>query len=103
MDPFSALSIATAVVQFLDFAHFLFKASKKLRETSEYLHHFAFDDATEDLMALQALLRSRPKLSTRQSSSPRREHEKVGCYWVLDPLQALERLLTQVKYRQLTP
>jgi len=76
MDPFSALSIATAVIQFLDFARGLLKAHSQLRKNPEFLRDDAFDKASRDLISLKETLQKRPRLAT-EPDSLLKEHEQV--------------------------
>jgi hypothetical protein len=100
LDPFTALSLASSVVQFVDYGTKLLNESAELYHSGTLLRHEDFETITKDLIEVNALLKTRPKLE-ESASSPSSEGEHVGCLsnrslqWLTRALQALDKLITE--------
>jgi hypothetical protein len=60
LDPFTALSLASSVVQFVDYGTKLLNESAELYHTGTLLRHEDFETITKDLIEVNALLKTRP-------------------------------------------
>lgn len=63
MDPFNALSIAAAVVQFVEYATGILKDYREIRQAGQPLTFDAFEQTTKDLLKLNATLMNRSQIS----------------------------------------
>jgi hypothetical protein len=77
MDPLSALSVAASVVQFVDFATGLLKDYREIHQTGQPLTFEAFTHVTNDLLQLNATMKSGTK-PAKDTRSPLAEHELVS-------------------------
>jgi hypothetical protein len=60
LDPFTALSVAASVVQFVDFTTRLLSKSNEIRKNGATVDAAYLEVKTEDLILVSAGLRSRP-------------------------------------------
>lgn len=68
LDPFTALSLAASVVQFIDFGVRLLTDSAELYHTGTLLQHEDLEIITSDLVEVNALLKNRQKPEASNSS-----------------------------------
>jgi hypothetical protein len=76
MDPISALNIAAAVVQFIDFTGKLIKDYGEIRHTGQPLTYEAFEQTTNDLLKLGSTLKDRTK-TLHIGKGGLKDHEEV--------------------------
>ena len=86
MDPFNALSIAAAVVQFVDFTTGLLKDYREIRQAGQPLTFEAFEQVTNDLLKLKSTLKNRTK-RTKDPRGPLAEHEQVSNFRQIQTLE----------------
>ncbi len=77
LDPFTALSLASSVIQFVDFGVKLLNESAELYHPGSLLKHEDFETITNDLIDVNALLENRPRLEGG-ASNPAAAAEHVG-------------------------
>lgn len=77
MDPFTALGVAAAALQFFDFSRTLLKEYKNQRGDIEALTQHSFQKATEDLLACIERLQKAAPSPKRLGLEAWEEHEKV--------------------------
>ncbi|KAI0142817.1 hypothetical protein GGR57DRAFT_508537 [Xylariaceae sp. FL1272] len=75
MDPISALNIAAAVVQFIDFTTQLLKDYGEIRQSGQPLTYEAFEQTTNDLLKLNATLKDRKRVHGGRGGL--KEHEEA--------------------------
>lgn len=99
MDPFSALSIAAAVIQFVDFTSALLKEYKEIRQAGQPLTFEAFEQTSNDILKLNESLKNSTKSRYLPKTAELAEHELVraACLMCLFPLT-----LQTINYLMLT-
>ncbi|KAI1264064.1 hypothetical protein F5Y18DRAFT_95048 [Xylariaceae sp. FL1019] len=75
MDPITALNIAAAVVQFIDFTSQLLKDYGEIRQSGQPLTYEAFEQTTNDLLKLNATLKDRKH--AHRGRGGLKEHEEA--------------------------
>lgn len=77
MDPFTALGVAAAALQFFDFSRSLLKEYKNQRGDIDALTQHSFQKATDDLLdCIEQMKKATPSPKTLDVE-PWEEHEKV--------------------------
>jgi hypothetical protein len=76
MDPFSALSIAASVFQFVDFASTLFKDYREICQAGQPLTFEAFEQTTNDILKLNSTMKIQTQLA-REFTGQLADHEQV--------------------------
>jgi hypothetical protein len=79
MDPLTALSIATAVAQFVDFGKVIVKGTLAIRRDGKSLEHENFGAAVNDLISLNRSLKSKVT-KPGDLHTPLGQHEAASLY-----------------------
>lgn len=78
MDPFSALAITTALLQFIDFGVEVLKEADSLRSTGSTISRADFANAAKECKDLTETLKKRTPPPTGPGSEPLHQHEQVS-------------------------
>jgi hypothetical protein len=80
MDPFTAIGVAAAALQFFDVARDVLREYRTRRERSQKLTRDSFEKTTQDLMScMEAMRRTTPVATSRSSrDNPVAQHEAVS-------------------------
>ncbi|KAI8631048.1 hypothetical protein F5Y19DRAFT_463421 [Xylariaceae sp. FL1651] len=103
MDPISALNIAAAIVQFIDFTGKLIKDYGEIRHTGQPLTYEAFQQTTNDLLKLNSTLKDRTKTnSPSYSPNIRADDSEKALGKILDECSQIANRLVET-LRSLRP